>query len=66
VNQFLASGNIDGTFKKLVGAFVKASFYHCVIGAADDVAGRMSMLTRARSCVALVDRVDLATPLSLI
>jgi hypothetical protein len=66
VNQFLASGNIDGTFKKLVGAFVKASFYHCVIGAADDVAGRMRMLTRARSCVALVDRVDLATPLSLI
>ena len=60
------SGNIDGTFKKLVGAFVKASFYHCVIGAADDVAGRMRMLTRARSCVALVDRVDLATPLSLI
>jgi hypothetical protein len=57
---------IDGTFKKLVGAFVKASFYHCVIGAADDVAvGRMRMLTRARSCVALVDRVDLATPLSL-
>jgi hypothetical protein len=27
VNQFVASGNIDGTFKKLVGAFVKASFY---------------------------------------
>jgi hypothetical protein len=58
VNQFLASGNIDGTlnidstFKKLVGAFVKASFHHCVIGAADDVAGRMRMLTRARSCVA--------------
>ena len=25
---------------KLVGAFVKAVFYHCVIGAADDVAGR--------------------------
>src|ERR1700740_2660939 len=66
VNQFLASGNIDGTFKKLVGAFVKASFYHCVIGAADDVAGRMRMLTRARSCVALVDRVDLATPLSVL
>jgi hypothetical protein len=63
--RFWASGNIDGTFKKLVGAFVKASFYHCVIGAADDVAGRMRMLTRARSCVALVDRVDLATPLSL-
>jgi hypothetical protein len=42
------SGNIDGTFKKLVGAFVKASFYHCVIGAADDVAGRIRMLTRAR------------------
>ena len=47
MNQFLASGNIDGTlnidstFKKLVGAFVKASFHHCVIGAADDVAGRM-------------------------
>jgi hypothetical protein len=61
---------MDGTFKKLVGAFVKASFYHCVIGAADDVAGRMRMLTRARSCVArqptLVDRVDLATQLSLI
>jgi hypothetical protein len=37
-----------------------------VIGAADDVAGRMRMLTRARSWVALVDRVDLATPLSLI
>src|SRR5215468_1696053 len=37
---------------KLVGAFVKAIFYHCVIGAADDVAGRMRMLTRARSCVA--------------
>jgi hypothetical protein len=28
--------------------FVKASFYHCVIGAADDVAGRIRMLTRAR------------------
>jgi hypothetical protein len=25
---------------KLAGAFVKAIFYHCVIGAADDVAGR--------------------------
>ena len=64
VNQFLASGNIDGRFKKLVGAFVKASFNHCVIGAADDVVGRMRM-PRARSCVALVDRVDLATLLSL-
>ena len=66
MNQFLASANIDGTFKKLVGAFVKASFYHCVIGAADDVAGRMRMLTRARSCVARQryagDRVDLASP----
>jgi hypothetical protein len=50
VNQFLASGNIDGAFKKLVGAFVKASFYHCVIGAADDVAGRMRKLTRAIMC----------------
>jgi hypothetical protein len=45
---------------KLVGAFVKASFYHCVIGAADDVAGRMRMLT------AIIDRVDLATPLSVL
>ena len=65
VKQFLASGNLDGRFKKLVGAFVKASFYHCVIGAADDVVGRMRMLPRARSCVARVDRVDLATLLSL-
>ena len=44
---------------------------------ADDVAGRVKMLTRARSCIArqhyadrvivltLLDRVDLATPLSL-
>src|SRR5215468_5166186 len=36
---------------KLVGAFVKAIFYHCVIGVADDVAGRMRMLTtRAIMC----------------
>src|ERR1700751_3589216 len=62
VNQFLASGNIDGTlnidstFKKLVGAFVKASFHHCVIGAADDV---------LHANTTLVDRVDRATPLSL-
>jgi hypothetical protein len=54
---------------KLVGAFVKAIFYHCVIGAADDVTGRMRMLTRAdhvwHANPTLVDRVDLATPLSL-
>jgi hypothetical protein len=62
VNQFLASGNIDGTFKKLVGAFVKASFYQCVIGAADDVAGRMRMLTRARLLHWLI---VLTSPLSL-
>jgi hypothetical protein len=52
VNQFLASGKIDSTFKQTGWRFlVKASFYHCVIGAADDVAARM-MQTHARSCVA--------------
>src|SRR5215470_19858041 len=55
---------------KLVGAFVKAIFYHCVIGAADDVAGRMRMLTRARSRVArqhttVVDVLTLPPQLSL-
>src|SRR5246127_5834282 len=51
---------------KLVGAFVKAILYHCVIGAADDAAGSMRMLTRAMNVLhantTLVDRVDLATP----
>jgi hypothetical protein len=43
---------MDGTFKQTGWRFRQGNFYHCVIGAADDVAGRMWMLTRARSCVA--------------
>jgi hypothetical protein len=65
VNQFLASRIETAHSSKLVGAFVKAIF---VIDAADDVAGRMIRAARdhvlhANSTV--VDRVDLATPLSL-
>jgi hypothetical protein len=52
VNQFLASRNIDSTFKQAGWRFlVKASFYHRVIGAADDVTARMKMQIHARSCV---------------
>jgi hypothetical protein len=50
VNQFLASRNIAAHSSKLVGAFVKAIFYHCVIGAADDVAGRIRADPRAIMC----------------
>jgi hypothetical protein len=69
VNQFLASRNIDGTFKQIAWRFRQGNFCHCVIGAADDVAGRMR-IRAARDHVlhansTLVDRVDLATPPSL-
>src|SRR5215469_6635302 len=68
-NQFLASQNIDGTFKQTGWRFRQGNFCHCVIGAADDVAGRIR-IRAARDHVlhansTLVDRVDLATPLSL-
>src|ERR1700756_2555655 len=59
------SRNIDGTFKQTGWRFRQGNFLSLRYRGADDVAGRMRMLTRARSCVALVDRVDLATPLSL-
>ena len=68
VNQFLASGNIDGTFKQTAGCFRQDNSYHCVRSAADDVPGRMRVLTRTRSLLhankTLINRIDLATPLS--
>jgi len=42
VKQFLASRNIDGTFKQTAWRFRQGNFCHRVIGAAD-VAGRMIM-----------------------
>ena len=66
VNQFLASGNIDGTFKQTAGCFRQDNSYHCVRSAADDVPGRMRVLTRTRSLLhankTLINRIDLATP----
>ena len=64
MNQFLASRNIDGTFKQTGWRFRQGNFCHCVIGAADDVAGRMR-IRAARDHVlhansTLPDRVDLA------
>jgi hypothetical protein len=69
VNQFLASRNIDGTFKQIGWRFRQGNFCHCVIDAADDVAGRMRIRTVRdhvlRANNTLVDPVDLATLLSL-
>ena len=68
MNQFLASRIWTAHSSKLVGAFVKAIFCHGVIGAADDVGDRMRIRARDRVLHAdstLVDRVDLATRLSL-
>jgi hypothetical protein len=50
VNQFLASGNIHGTFKQTGLRFRQGNFDHCVIGAADDVAGRKDADPRAIMC----------------
>ena len=61
MNRFPASRNIDGTFKQTGWRFRQANFCRCVISAAD-VAGSI-ICCNANST--LVDRVDLATPLSL-
>ena len=62
------SGNIVGTFKQTAGCFRQDNSYHCVRSAADDVPGRMRVLTRTRSLLqankTLINRIDLATPLS--
>ena len=59
---------MDGTFKQTGWRFRQGNFCHGVIGAADDVGDRMRIRARDRVLHAdstLVDRVDLATPLSL-
>src|ERR1700758_2951313 len=58
--------NIDETFKQTGWRFRQGNFCHCVIGAADDVAGRMR-IRAARDHVlhadgTLIDRVDLLPP----
>ena len=59
---------MDGTFKQTGWRFRQGNFCHGVIGAADDVGDRMRIRARDRVLHAdstLVDRIDLATPLSL-
>jgi hypothetical protein len=51
VNQFLASRNIDGTFKQTGWRFRQGNFLSLRYRCADDVAGRMRLLTpRAIMC----------------
>jgi hypothetical protein len=61
VYQFSASRNIDGTFNQTGWRVRQGNFCHCVISAAD--AAGLIICCNANST--LVDRVDLATPLSL-